>query len=324
MDATGLYRFLMTDVLEQPKAEQEPYYSLADSLGGYAGALSNAAANANQHMTRLLSSGSGEAMDALGEHWNTVRTQKVQSVADAGTRTTDVAREIADGIAATKSQIVGIASQCVQDVMAAQAAAAFTFGAAEAAVLPAVQAAKSVSAQVVAKCNQHIASRLSLLQQDPAVAGLPDVAASLSGAASGGIAPALAAGAAVAGAGGGGDAWGGALPPGGGSGAGKGIEVDHAEHVRAAGALREVATEAYGIPAGTVTPAAAQNGVGAGSGELGAAISATLGTVLDNLGKATTAFGDYLNGTLPDAVLRISGDQQTTDDGNRNRFGRMD
>ncbi|MEU1231693.1 hypothetical protein [Streptomyces sp. NPDC005828] len=323
MDATELYRFLMTDVLEQPKAEQEPYYSLADSLGGYAGALLNTVANANQHMTRLLSSGSGEAMDALGEHWNTVRTQKVQSVADAGTRTTDVAREIADSIAATKSQIVGIASQCATEVIAAQAAAAFTFGAAEAAALPAVQAAKISSAQVVAKCNQHIASRLSLLQQDPAVAGLPDVAASLAGTASGGMAPALAAGAAVAGAGGG-DAWGRPLPSGGGSGAGKGIEVDHAEHVRAAGNLREVATEAYGIPAGTVTPAAAQNGVGAGSGELGAAISATLGTVLDNLGKTTTAFGDYLNGTLPDAVLRISGDQQTTDDGNRNRFGRMD
>ncbi|MFI1719378.1 hypothetical protein [Streptomyces litmocidini] len=322
MDAAELYQYLMTSVLEQPKADQGPYYSLADSLDGYAGAVSNASADANQHMTRLLSSGRGEAMDALGEHWNTVRTQKVQSLADAGTNTTVAARDVADVLTFAKDRIIGIATQCAETLLVAQLTAPLTLGGSEAALPPAVQAAKVSSARVVEECGQRIASRLALLLEDPAVAGLPDVAAALAGTASGGMAPAVAAGAAVAGAGGG-DARGGPLPSGTGSGAGKGIEVDHAEHVRAAGALREVATEVYGTPAGTLTPAASQNGAGAASGDLGAAVSATLGTVLDNLATATGAFGDYLNGTLPDAVLRISGDQRATDDGNRKRFGTL-
>ncbi|MEU0402705.1 hypothetical protein ABZ318_21165 [Streptomyces sp. NPDC006197] len=311
-DASELYRVLIDQYLVRPEAEQGPYYSMAEGLDPYVSSVEEAVGDAHQHMTRLLSSGRGEAMDALGEHWDTVRNQHLATLSTAGTNTALVAQAVAGSIAVAKAEVVEVAAECARTTVAALAAGVLTFGASGGVVTQAIGNAQTSARAIVATCHRQITGKLSLLVRDPAVAGLPGVAAALAGTASGGVA------AGVAGAGAGGD---GALPAG--TDPGKGIEVDHAEHVRAAKNLREVAIEVYGTPTGALKQAVTHNADGAASGELGAAVSETFTTVLDDLAAATAAFGDYLSGTLPDAVLRISGDQQTTDDGNRRKFGTL-
>ncbi|WP_030693635.1 hypothetical protein [Streptomyces globisporus] len=315
-DAPELYRILIDQYLVRPEADQEPYYSMAEGLDPYVTSVTKAAGDAHQHMTRLLSSGRGEAMDALGEHWDTVRNQHLTAVSGAGTHTALVAQTVGRSIAVAKAELVEVAAGCAETAMAGLATGALTFGASDGIVTQAVANARTLAQKIVATCHQQITAELGRLLRDPAVAGLPGVAAVLTGTASGGVAGGVAAG--VAGAGAGGD---GALPAG--TGPGKGIEVDHAEHERAAGNLREVAAHVHGETSTALAAVASHNATGAASGDLGAAVSGTFTTVLDDLATATGAFGDYLNGVLPDAVLRISGDQRTTDDGNRKRFGQL-
>ncbi|MFD3661852.1 hypothetical protein ACFWVF_14840 [Streptomyces sp. NPDC058659] len=315
--ASGLYEALITQYLVQVEADQEPYYSVASSLRGYADSIWNDAGDANQHVQRLLSSGRGEALEALGQHWDKVMNQDVMSISQAAGVTAAAVDDIAVTIAAAKGQVVQIAAECAETTVAGVAGGALTFGAADGIVTAAIASARALSQAVVSQCAQNIASTLSHVRQDPSVAPLESVAAGLAGAIGGQARD----GAADAGTG---HAWGKDLASGSGRAIAEGVSVDHAEHERAAGRLREVAVEVYGKTAGRLSEAANHHATAAASGELGAAIAAVLDTVLDKLAKATDAFGDYLSGALPEGILVISSSQQATDDAGRKRISELD
>ncbi|MDV5147451.1 hypothetical protein R1T08_25555 [Streptomyces sp. SBC-4] len=315
--ASGLYEALITQYLAQVEADQEPYYSVVSSLRGYAGSIWSDAGDANQHVQRLLSSGRGEALDALGQQWDKVMNQDVRSISHAAQVTAAAADEIAMTIATTKAQIVEIAAECAEITVAGLAAGALTFGASDGIVASAISNAQAMSQAVVSKCAQNIMSTLSQVQRDPSVAPLESIAAGLAGAIGGQARD----GAADAGTG---RAWGNDVAAGSGRAIAEGISVDHAEHERAAGRLREVAVEVFGTTAGRLSEAANHHATAAASGELGAAIASVLNTVLDDLAKGTNAFGDYLSGALPDGILLISSSQQATDDAGRKRMSELD
>ncbi|MEV7375186.1 hypothetical protein AB0O51_30395 [Streptomyces sp. NPDC090301] len=319
-DVSELYRTLVNELLVQPEADQEPYYAAAGRLRGFSESIWNDAGEANVCLQRLLSSGSGEAMDALAEHWDTVMHQDVRSVSTAAANTSTAMTVIADHIAAAEAQIVQVAAECALSTAAELVGGALVFGAAEAVVTANVAQAQQSARAVLSGHVKGIASTLSGLVGDPAVAALEGIATGLAGGIGGG------AGGQEPGAGAGGGtglAWG-RLVPEGGRAVGTGVEVDHAEHERAARRLREVATLVFGTTSGTLAAAASDHATAAGGGSLAAEIALTLSTVLDHLSKATTAFGDHLNGALPDGVLRISGDQRNTDHGNARRMAQLD
>ncbi|MFB7585881.1 hypothetical protein [Streptomyces sp. NPDC056169] len=314
---SDLYEALINGYLAKPEADEAPYYTVSDSLRLYGDAIWNDAGDANQHIQRLLSSGRGEAMDALGQHWDKVMNQDVGSVVAVAGLSAAAVADIAATIAATKAELVQVASECATVTVAQLVSGALTFRAPENVVASSVANAQSVSQTLVATCHQRIAGTLKTLQQDPAVAGLQGVAADLAA----GIGGAARDGAADAGTG---RSWGTDLVTGPGRAVAEGVHVDHAEHERAAGRLREVATAVYGTTAGHLAKASADHATAAASGALGAAIAASLNTVLDDLTRATKAFGDHLNGALPDGILLISSSQQSTDDDNRKRVSQLD
>ncbi|MFD9242472.1 hypothetical protein ACFV0D_11190 [Streptomyces sp. NPDC059556] len=318
-DVSELYRTLVDELLVQPEADQEPYYAAAGRLRGFSESIWSDAAEANVCLQRLLSSGTGEAMDALAEHWDKVMHQDVRSVSTAAANTSTAMTVIADHIAAAEAQIVQVAAECALSTAAELVGGALVFGAAEAVVTANVAQAQQSARAVLSGRVKGIASTLSDLVRDPAVAALEGIAAGLAGGIGGG------AGGQEPGAGGGGTgrAWG-RLVPEGGRAVGTGVRVDHAEHERAARRLREVATLVLGTTSGTLAAAASDHATAAAGGSLAAEIALTLGTVLDHLSKATNAFGDHLNGALPDGVLRISGDQRNTDHGNARRMAQLD
>lgn len=315
--ASGLYEALITQYLARVEADQEPYYSVASSLRGYAESIWSDAGDANQHVQRLLSSGRGEALDALGQQWDKVMNQDVLSISQAAGVTATAAEAIALDIATAKVQIIQIAAECATTTVAGLAGGALTFGAADGIVAAAIANAQTMSRVAVSQCAQSITSTLSSLQRNPSVAPLESIAAGLAG----GIGGQARDGVADAGTG---HAWGKDLGSGSGRAIAEGISVDHAEHERAAGRLREVAVEVHGKTAGRLSEAANHHATAAASGELGAAIASVLDTVLNNLDKGTDAFGDYLSGALPDGILVISSSQQATDDASRKRISELD
>ncbi|MFE6849457.1 hypothetical protein ACFVDH_01535 [Streptomyces sp. NPDC057674] len=319
-DVPELYRILVDELLVQPEADQEPYYAASGRLRGFSEAIGNDAGEANVCIQRLLSSGSGEAMDALAEHWDTVMHQDVRSVSTAAAHTSAAMTVIADHIAAAELQIVQVAAECALSTAAELVGGALVFGAADAVVAANVTQAQQSARAVLSGHVKAITSTLSGLVRDPDVAALEGIAAALAGGIGGGS------GGRESGAGTGGGtgrAWGRSVPEGG-RAVGTGVEVDHAEHERAARRLREVATLVFGTTSGTLAAAASDHATAASGGSLAAEIARTLSPVLDDLSRATTAFGDHLNGALPDGVLRISGDQGTTDHGNARRMAQLD
>ncbi|MFH9723100.1 hypothetical protein ACH4M4_09025 [Streptomyces sp. NPDC017254] len=311
---SDLYQALIDQLLAQPEAEQEPYYSTAESLRAFADAIWNDAGDANAHIQRLLSSGRGEAMDALAGHWNKIMHQDVRSVSDAAAITSQAATAIADTLATAKAEVVQVAATCAVTTTAELVGGALVFGAADDVVATNIAVAQTSARTVTTRCGQQIVGVLSRLQRDPAVAGLDGVATDLAGAV----------GDRGAGAGAGTGRARGSLVPDAARDAGQGVKVDHAEHERAAGRLREVSTQLLGTTGGALRTATAAHATAAAGGSLAASVAPTLDTVLDNLSKATTAFGDHLGGTLPDLILRMSEDQQATDDTNRKHLAQLD
>ncbi|MFE5543174.1 hypothetical protein ACFQ71_05085 [Streptomyces sp. NPDC056534] len=319
-DVPELYRTLIDELLVQPEADQEPYYAASGRLRGFSEAIGNDAGEANVCIQRLLSSGSGEAMDALAEHWDKVMHQDVRCVSTAAAHTSTAVTVIADHIAAAKLQIVQVAAECALSTAAELVGGALVFGAADAVVATNVTRAQQSARAVLSGHVKAITSTLSGLVRDPDVAALEGIAAALAGGIGGG------AGGREPGAGTGGGtgrAWGRPVPEGG-RAVGTGVKVDHAEHERAPRRLREVATLVFGTTSGTLAAAASDHATAAAGGSLAAEIALTLSPVLDDLSRATTAFGDHLSGALPDGVLRISGDQGTTDHGNARRMAQLD
>ncbi|MEX0172356.1 hypothetical protein [Streptomyces sp. LMG1-1-1.1] len=318
---SDLYEALVDGYLARPEADQAPYYAVAEALRRFADSIWDDAGDANQHVQRLLSSGRGEAMDALGQHWDKVMNQDVASAAEAARAAGAVAYEIGDVIAVTKAQVIQIAAVCAEETVAALVAGVVTFGAAEGAVAAALAQARAQSRVTVEKCHRLVTSALERLQREPSVAGLAGVAAGLAGGLAGGVGGQARDGASDTETG---RAWGNDLATGPGRTGAEGISVDHAEHERAAGRLREVATQVLGETAGLLAEAARQHTTAAASGELGAAIAGALDPVLRDLATCTTAFADHLNGALPDGILLISTGQQATDGDSRRRMSELD
>ncbi|MFJ5831623.1 hypothetical protein [Streptomyces sp. NPDC093089] len=230
---SDLYEALADGCLVRPEADQAPCCAVTDALRRCADSIRDDAGEANRHVQRLLSSGRGEAMDALGQHWDRDMNQDVAPVAEAARTTGTTAYDIGDVVAVTKTQITQIAAACAEETAAALVAGA------------------------------------------------------------------------------------------GGTGA-EGISVDHAEHERAADRLREVATQVHGGTAGLLSEAAREHAAAAASGVLGAAVAGALDPVLGDLAACTTAFGDHLNGALPDGILLISGSRRAMDGDSRRRMSELD
>ncbi|MFE2559002.1 hypothetical protein ACFXGT_23835 [Streptomyces sp. NPDC059352] len=313
---SDLYEALISQYLARPEADQEPYYSVSDSLRLYADSLWSDTGEANKAVQRLLSSGRGEAMDAMGQQWDKVMNKDVGSTTAVARMSAVTAYELGEIIAVAKAEITEVAASCAVSTGARLAGGALVFGVADDVVATAVAQAQALALKVVARCQKLVVAKLGRLQQDPAVAALGSVAADLAAAIGGQARD----GAADAGTG---RAWGKGLASGSGRAA-EGVHVDHAEHERAAKRLREVADEVFGTTSTTLRKAVHDHATGAQSGALGAAIAATFGTVLDDLTQATKAIGDYLEDTLPAGILLISSSQQSTDDDVRRRMSELD
>ncbi|MET9673551.1 hypothetical protein ABZY68_10725 [Streptomyces sp. NPDC006482] len=319
-------------------------------LRSYASSLENDGADATKAVERLLSSGRGEAMKALDEHWARVH-------AHFG-RTARAAVTIASGIGDCGDVIV-VGKHRAQDLIAHFAAVRPTVGndAQHTMLQQQADATRRDLRENAATALSDTRAGAARAQADPDVAALGTIPAHLAGLLGGGaggglgrgIGTGIAAGVAgisggvgagVAGiAGGGGRA---GMTGAGGGGVGDGgvsggagpqvganagswnVFVDHDEHKRAANGLTGTAENIRGKTTTTLARARFDLDALAASGSLGASIAADYAPLLDHLDSATQALAGHLHGPLRDLVLSMSTGQKKTDEANRDRLGRLD
>ncbi|SEC81876.1 hypothetical protein [Streptomyces sp. TLI_105] len=318
--------------LPWPEVDEETYPPLVTALNAYAQFTLDDGWAAHRHMQRLMSSGQGEALDALWEHWVRVMARDMGPVATSAHSLALTVNEIPSAIVTLKQTIAYEAGALAGRNAIGQVGGVLTFGAS--AVDAAVDADKTRRrvAQQVLSTASAIRRSLKALLADASVVALDKVPSDLSGGVGGGIA----AGAGVAGATGGvaggvaGGAAGDARHAGGSGGTGgdltgsTGIRVDHDEHKLAASRIASVSDDVLGRTGAELATATAQHATARGSGSFAEALAPDIDLVLDRLAAATAAVGDHLAGALPDAILLISEDQQSTDDDNRHRMSQVD
>ncbi|MFD3534412.1 hypothetical protein [Streptomyces sp. NPDC058664] len=317
--------------LPWPEVDEAGYAPVATALNTYARFTLDDGWAANRHMQRLLSTGQGEAMDALAEHWTRVMEQDMAPIAKSAHALALAVSEIPGTINTLRLAIAGEAAALAARNALTLAAGTLTFAPGMAATAAATvtadaQRTAARAAQRVQNTAKAVQQSLRSLLADPDVAALEKVPGDLSGGLGGGVGAGAtggaaagvagaAAGAVGAGAGGAGDA---------GRGIGSVLRVDHEEHRLAARKLGEVAADVRARTTAELTAATGRHATVKASGSFAQAVAPDLDLILDRLAAATAAVAGHLSGALPDAVVLVSASQQSTDEGNRQRMARLD
>ncbi len=321
-----------------PNVDEDAYREMADALREFADDLEDDGQLANNHFERLLSSGQGESMDALGEHWEKVRGKHFKDIAGA-------ARTIAGGLdtAAGAIEAMKLAAVVQLGYLASEAGIALslipvTGGLSALIGAGAMRATQEVIKRLIKECVEEAVGYVVAAMTEPAVAALEGMAADLvvqlgamaiglqdgvdldqtgkagkdgfkDGVQSGKDALHLAS----AGGGGGGSK---------GSGL-KDLHIEHAEHTRASTQLDGVSVRIHGKTTGKLTKAKTAHGRTRGRDSIADAIDPIADKAMEALGKAAKSMGDHVGQTLPKVVKQISVDHKNTDDGLRDRFARQ-
>ncbi|MFF8835251.1 DUF6531 domain-containing protein [Streptomyces sp. NPDC015130] len=319
-----------------PNVDEDAYRDMADALREFADDLADDGQLANNHMERLLSSGHGEAMDALNEHWTKVKGKHLKDLVSA-------ARTIADALDLAAGAIEGMKWKAVAElgILAGQTGLAMalipvTGGLSALLGAGAIAFTKKQLLKLITSAMEEAVGHIVSVMTEPVVAALENMAADLVvqvsmdalGVQNGvnldqtkqagkegfdegvqGAKDGLKL--ASAGAGGGGRA------------GGPGFHIEHDEHDQAGTRLNGVSAGIHGKTAGKLTRAKGHQGRNKGRDDIANALDPVIEKAMGALVKSAKTMGDHIGDTLPKAVKQISKDHKNNDDETALRIARQ-
>nr|WP_257134869.1 DUF6531 domain-containing protein [Streptomyces sp. wa1063] len=304
-----------------PNVDEDAYRDMADALREFADDVEDDGHLANQHVQRLLSSGSGEALDALNGHWGKVKNKHVKDLAGG-------ARTIAGALdnAATAIEAMKYAAIVHLGVLAGKAGISMalipvTGGLSMLIGGAAIAVAQQAIRRIIKECMEEVVGYIVAALTEQAVAALENMAADLAvqvGANMLGLQDGVdmnqvgqsgkeGFNEGVAGAK---DSLQLASADGPGPAPGKGVHIEHAEHTRAGTKLNLVSVDVHGKTAGKLSKARTHHGRSRGKDDIAGALDPVIDKAMKALGKANKAMGDHFGKTLPKAVKEISENQK--------------
>ncbi|MGW3500090.1 DUF6531 domain-containing protein [Streptomyces globisporus] len=304
-----------------PNVDEDAYRDMADALREFADDVEDDGHLANQHVQRLLSSGSGEALDALKGHWGKVKNKHVKDLASG-------ARTIAGALdnAATAIEAMKYAAIVHLGVLAGKAGISMalipvTGGLSMLIGGAAIAVAQQAIRRIIKECMEEVVGYIVSALTEPAVAALENMAADLAvqvGANALGLQDGVdmnqvgrsgkeGFNEGVAGAK---DSLQLASADGPGPAPGKGVHIEHAEHTRAGTKLNLVSVDVHGKTAAKLSKARTHHGRSRGKDDIAGALDPVIDKAMKALGKANKAMGDHFGKTLPKAVKEISENQK--------------
>ncbi|MFG3489561.1 DUF6531 domain-containing protein [Streptomyces sp. NPDC047972] len=318
-----------------PNVDEDAYREMADALREFADDLADDGQLANNHMERLLSSGHGEAMDALNEHWSKVKGKHLKDLVSAGRTIAGALDMAADAIEAMKWKAVAELGILAGQTGLAMALIPVTGGLSALLGAGAIAFTKKQLLKLITGAMEEAVGHIVSVMTEPAVAALEDMAADLVvqvgmdalGVQNGvnldqtkqagkdgfdeGVQGAKE-GLNLASAG-----------SGGGGGKGKGFHIEHDEHDSAGTKLNGVSAGIHGKTTGRLTKAKTAQGRNKGRDNIADALDPVIEKAMGALVKSAKTMGDHVGETLPKAVRRISTDHKNNDDATRDRLARQ-
>ncbi|MEU8765019.1 RHS repeat-associated core domain-containing protein [Streptomyces sp. NPDC048659] len=320
-----------------PNVDEDAYRDMADALREFAGDLEDDGQLANNHFERLLSSGQGESLDALNEHWQKVKGKHVKDIAGAARTIAGALDTAATAITTMKGLAMGQLAWLAGEAGISLALIPVTGGLSMLLGGTAIRLTQEAVKRLIKECAEEVVGYIVSAMAEPAVAALEGMAADLV-VQLGAVAIGLQDGVDLdqtkdAGKEGfkdgvqsGKDAMHLASAGGGGKGPGSGLKnlhIEHDEHTHASTQLNAVSAGIHGKTAGKLAKAKTAHGRARGKDSIADAIDPVADKALEALTKAAKTMGDHVGQTLPKVVKQISVDHKNTDDNLRDRFARQ-
>ncbi|WP_405009058.1 hypothetical protein [Kitasatospora sp. NBC_01539] len=165
--------------IDWPNVDEDDYREMADSLREFAADIRDHAAESHQAVQRMMASNSGASAEAFNAHWEKLSGEHIeQLVTGCG-----VAAAVLDGVAVviTAAKIAAIVQLVIMaaEVIAAQAAAPFTFGLSEVAAVSATQATRVIVRRALKEAEEQIVEQLVSAATGPIISAVAGMAANL-------------------------------------------------------------------------------------------------------------------------------------------------
>ncbi|MFF5761917.1 DUF6531 domain-containing protein [Streptomyces tanashiensis] len=317
-----------------PNVDEDAYREMADALREFADDLADDGQLANNHMERLLSSGHGEAMDALNEHWTKVKGKHLKDMVSAARTIADALDMVAGAIEVMKGKALVELGVLAGQTGLAMALIPVTGGLSALLGAGAIAFTKKQLLKLITAAMEEAVAHVVSVMTEPVVAALENMAADLVvqvsmdalGVQNGvdldrtkqagkdgfdeGVQGAKE-GLNLASAGGGG------------GGGGKGFHIEHDEHDQAGTRLNGVSAGIHGRTAGKLTKAKGHQGRNKGRDDIADALDPVIEKAMGALVKSAKTMGDHIGDTLPKAVKQISKDHKNNDDDTAARIARQ-
>nr|WP_237691236.1 DUF6531 domain-containing protein [Streptomyces sp. SID7834] len=297
---------------------------MAVSLREFADDVEDDGFLANQHVQRLLSSGHGEALDALNSHWGKVKDKHIKDIAGAARTIAGALDNAAMAIEAMKYAAIVHLGVLAGKAGISMALIPVTGGLSMLIGGAAIAVAQQAIRRVIKECLEEVVGYIVSAMTEPAVAALENMAADLVvqiGANAMGLQNGVDMNQVgqsgkegfkegVAGAK---DSLQLASADGPGPVSGKGVHIEHSEHDRAGTKLNLVSIDMHGKTAGKLANAKSHHSRTRGKDDIAGALDPVIDKAMKALGKANKAMGDHLGEALPKAVKEISTIQKKID-----------
>lgn len=311
-----------------PNVDEDAYRDMAVSLREFADDIDDDGHAAHLQIQRLLSSGSGEAAEALARHWGKARG-KQGDIAEAARLIAGALDTSAGVIEGMKYACIGHLSAMIASAGISLAAAPLTFGLSTLISAGTVTATRTLVKKLIKEAGEEAVNYIMSALTEPAVQAIENVAADLAVQAAAnvvGLKNGIDTGQAVqAGKDGFQDGITGAKeglhlasvdggPPPGSMGRLIGdLNVDHDEHGRVSGKLHEVSGNVGGRTKAKLSTARSHHGRTRGRDSIAQVIDPIADRALNTLSKATKDFGDHLGTGISQGVKKSSDVQRNTD-----------
>ncbi|MEU2119571.1 hypothetical protein ABZ567_28925 [Streptomyces sp. NPDC016459] len=162
-----------------PNVDEDAYRQMADALREFADDLADDGQLANNHMERLLSSGHGEAMDALNAHWNKVKGKYLKDIVSAARTIAGALDTAAGAIEAMKWKAVAELGILAAQTGLAMALIPVTGGLSALLGAGAIAYTKKQLLKLITGAMEEAVGHIVGVLTEPAVAALENMAADL-------------------------------------------------------------------------------------------------------------------------------------------------
>ncbi|GAA4884411.1 hypothetical protein [Kitasatospora terrestris] len=162
-----------------PNVDEDEFREMADSLRSFAEEIDNGRADSLVAVQRMISENVGPATDAFAAHWEKVSGKHLHNLAEGGRLLATALDGAAVLIAGAKVAAVVQLGIMAAEVIAAQAAAPFTFGLSEVGALGATQATRLIVKRLLKEAEQAIVSELMAVAKAPIIDALSNMAGDL-------------------------------------------------------------------------------------------------------------------------------------------------